>query len=52
MAPAPSHDPGQATPPFGSWPRAYALTMVLAVVVILLLWALTAFGNTPLRSTR
>jgi len=26
--------------------------MVLAVVVILLLWALTAFGNTPLRSTR
>ncbi|MFN7591449.1 MAG: hypothetical protein ACK501_09270 [Planctomycetota bacterium] len=52
MAPASSHDPGDAPPPFGSWPRTYAMTMVLAVVVILLLWLLTAYGNTPLGSAR
>lgn len=52
MAPASSHDPGDARPTFGSWPRTYAMTMVLAVVVILLLWLLTAYGNTPLGSAR
>jgi len=52
MVPAPSHDPGEAPPPFGSWPRTYALTMILAVVVMLLLWLLTAYGNTPLGSAR
>lgn len=52
MAPASSHDPGDARPPFGSWPRTYAMSMVLAVVVILLLWLLTAYGNTPLGSAR
>lgn len=52
MATAPSPDSGDAPPPFGSWPRTYALTMVLAVVVMMLLWLLTAYGNTPLGSAR
>jgi len=52
MAPSSSQAPGDSPPPFGSWPRTYALTLVLAVVVILMLWALTALGNMPLGSAR
>lgn len=52
MAPASSHDPGDAPPPFGSWPRTYLLSMLLACVVMALLWLLTAYGNTPLGSAR
>lgn len=52
MHDAPTHAPGETPPPLGSWPRTYALTMLLAVVVMLLLWLLTAYGNTPLGSAR
>jgi hypothetical protein len=43
---------GDERPPLGSWPRTYLLTMALAVVVMALLWLLTAYGNTPLGSAR
>ena len=52
MVDAPSPAPAESRPPLGSWPRTYALTMVLACVVIALLWLLTAYGNTPLGSAR
>ena len=39
-------------PPLGSWPRTYIATLVLAVVVIALLWLLTATCNIPLGSAR
>jgi hypothetical protein len=38
--------------PLGSWPRTYAATIALAIVVMLLLWWLTAAANTPLGSAR
>jgi hypothetical protein len=47
--PAASPEP---PPPLGSWPRTYAATIGLAVLVIALLWLLTAFGNVPLGSVR
>lgn len=48
-APDPAGDP---RPPLGSWPRTYAATIVLAIVVMLLLWWLTVAANTPLGSAR
>ncbi len=47
--PAASPEP---QPPLGSWPRTYAATIGLAVLVIALLWLLTAFGNVPLGIVR
>ena len=52
MAATESSDPSEPRPPLGSWPRTYVATMVLAAVTIALLWALTAFGNTPMGSVR
>lgn len=49
--PGPAASP-EPPPPFGSWPRTYAATMALAVLVIALLWLLTAVGNVPLGSVR
>jgi hypothetical protein len=43
--------PGER-PPLGSWARTYAATIALAVLMIALLWLLTAFGNTPLGAAR
>lgn len=40
--------PSTEHPPLGSWPRTYALTIALAVLVIALLWLLTRFANKPL----
>jgi hypothetical protein len=48
-APDPAGDP---RPPLGSWPRTYAASIALAIVVMLLLWWLTAAANTPLGSAR
>ncbi|MBL8752846.1 MAG: hypothetical protein JNK15_06050 [Planctomycetes bacterium] len=48
----PSPTPKDPPPPFGSWARTYAASLVLAVAVIALLWLLTAFGNVPLGSAR
>jgi hypothetical protein len=52
----PTPPPGLADspepPPFGSWPRTYAASIALAIVVIALLWLLTTYGNVPLGSVR
>lgn len=45
-------DSPEPPPPFGSWPRTYAATIALAIVVIALLWLLTTYGNVPLGSVR
>jgi hypothetical protein len=40
------------SPPLGSWNRTYVATMALAVLVIALLWLLTATCNIPLGSAK
>ncbi|MFN6147582.1 MAG: hypothetical protein ACK5AL_14565 [Planctomycetota bacterium] len=45
-------DTPEPPPPLGSWRRTYAATIALALVVIALLWLLTALGNVPLGSAR
>ena len=39
-------------PPLGSWSRTYAATILLAIVVIVLLWLLTAQCNVPIQGAR
>jgi hypothetical protein len=48
LDPAPPTD--TTRPPFGSWPRVYALVCVLAVGVMLLLWWFTAHFNLHMSS--
>ncbi|MCA8948519.1 MAG: hypothetical protein KDE27_03405 [Planctomycetes bacterium] len=38
-------EPHEKPPPLGSWPRLYALVIVLACLMMLLLWSLTAAFN-------
>lgn len=41
--------PTDPTPPFGSWRRTYAFAAIAAVLVMLLLWWMTAaLNHTPL----
>jgi hypothetical protein len=44
----PPPDGTQAMPPFGSWPRTYAVVCLLAVAVMALLWWFTARWQIPL----
>jgi hypothetical protein len=50
-SPLPPAPPPEA-PPLGSWPRTYATVAVLAVLVMALLWWLTARFNVPLGSAK
>ena len=42
----------QDTPPFGSWARTYLAVAAAAVMVMAILWWLTAHFNTPLGSAK
>lgn len=52
MATSPPPGPAAPPPPLGDWRRTYIATMVLATLVIVLLWLLTALCNVPLGSAR
>jgi hypothetical protein len=49
---APVLNAGQEPPPLGSWARVYALVALVAVVVMLLLHALTSAWSLPLPAGR
>jgi predicted secreted protein len=49
---APALNAEQEPPPLGSWARVYALVALVAVVVMLLLYALTAAYSVPLPAGR
>jgi hypothetical protein len=48
----PNQAPSESPPPLGSWARTYWATIGLAVLVIALLWLLSATCNVPLGSAR